>query len=107
MVAETHFLTLGSHEHLPMNKTRSRTELTLLADQPLPLQIWSFEVGSSTVTVRAGCEREHGRRPSGHQGLHARGTQTGHTLTFMESQFASGVLHALPFLEQEQEIHIV
>lgn len=78
-------------------------KLTLLGEQPLPLQDGHFEAHIATVTaVSVRWERQLGGT-AGHQSLHTWGIQASHALALIQPQLASRVLQALPLLEARRE----
>lgn len=81
----------------------SKEELTLFVEQPFLFQDGCLEADVTTGTsVRADCERQLGGT-AGHQSLHAGGKESCHALALIKPQFASRVLHTLPFLKQNRK----
>lgn len=91
-------------------------KLTLLGQEPLPLDDGRLKGGAGGTVAAAGGGGgggddggHHGGGAAGHQGLHARGVQASHAFALVQPQLAGGVLHALPLLEgktvhSEQEL---
>lgn len=83
-------------------------KLTLLGEQPFPLDDRRLEGGAGSTVAAvgggggSGGGRDQGGGATGHHGLHTRSVEAGHALALVQPQLASGVLHALPLLEEEQ-----